>query len=72
MKKYKQSIQINKNMTDIFRLPCVDAIQKLGEDGFAVVLRYVKDYQGELRQYAFQGEWLCQDNDGCWFVLKDD
>lgn len=73
MSKYKYSIQIDRHYSDIFTLPCVDAIQKISNDtAFAVALRYVKDRNGELRKYAFDTEWLCQDNDGNWHVFTNE
>jgi hypothetical protein len=72
MAHYKQAIQIGSNMTDIFRLPCVDAIQKIDNgNSFVAVLRWVFDGSGYLRQFAFQGEWLCMDSEERWYVLTN-
>lgn len=70
-KKFKQSIQIDDHLTEIFRLPCVAAIKKINNSTFAVELRYVKDEYDNLRQLAFRGEWLHEDHDGNWFVTSD-
>lgn len=72
MAHFKQAIQIGDNMTDIFRLPCIDAIQKIDNgNSFAAVLRYVFDGNGGLRRFAFQGEWLCLDSEDQWHILTN-
>ncbi len=73
MMKLKYAMQIERHFGSIFKQPCVDAIQKISNDtAFAVALRYVTDSNGELRKFAFEKEWLCQDSESQWHVFSDE
>lgn len=63
--KYRQSIQIGRNVTDIMRLPCVDAVRK----SFTGVLVYQVNTFGTTPKYAREGDFICEDYDGDWYVI---
>lgn len=68
MRQYKQSIQIGNNVTDIMRMECVQGVFK----NFAGQLVYQVNCHQSSITYAGQGDWICQDHDGCWNVVTKD
>jgi len=70
--KFKQAIHIEgRNMYDVFRLPCVAAIHK------TVFGSIVYDLYGFVmadgsRNEAATGDWLCEDNEGKWYVMTNE
>ena len=66
--RIKQAIQLGSNITDIFNLPCVTAIQKQ-KGGYVASLK-INEYSKNKPQ-AFKGEWLCQLSNGKWFAMSD-
>lgn len=69
----KQRIQIKKDcVADIFNLPCVEGVKKTGKDRILVVMVKVRTAKGvPYTHYAFEGEWLVQDDKGIWYVEKN-
>lgn len=65
---YKQAIHIGTNVTDIMRLPCVIACFKQPRGGCTYL--YEIDTADNPR-YAAQGEWLCEDYNGEWHIVKE-
>ena len=65
MNRFKQTIQIGRNVTDIVKLPCVDAVRK----SFQGVLIYQVNTVGVTPRYAREGDFICQDQDGDWHVI---
>lgn len=63
MSRFRQSIQIGRNVTDIINLPCVDAVRK----SITGVLVYQVNTISSVR-YAREGDLLCEDYDGDWHV----
>lgn len=74
----KRAIQVGRNLSDIFNLPCVYQIVKSEDTGGIEVwiyLRYLRHEEEKRREYSFIahiGDWLCEDDDGLWRVLSDD
>ena len=69
--KFKQAIRIGQSIEGIFRLPCIAAIRKdifgaafydlygfIMHDGKSVVAR--------------EGDWLCEDYKGKWYLLTNE
>lgn len=64
-RKYIQKIQIGKNITDIFNLPCVRRIEKQ-PNGKPLFLVATGPDLNEL--HVNVGDWICQGNDGFWYL----
>ena len=60
----KQRIQIERNVTNIIKLPCVRAVEKQADGTLFYLL-----YGGQI---ARQGNWLVESLNGKWYVLPDD
>lgn len=63
-----------KNVNDIFRLPCVFGVRKDSCDDFVVMLfgdTRNMNVQWGSENVAHIGDWLCEDENGTWYVLKD-
>lgn len=71
MEKFRQRIQVGRNVTGIMRLPCVFSCYKEGGRGGIVYVLMEWDSDGN-RLEARQGDWLCEDYDGRWTVKKCD
>lgn len=76
MKRIVQAIQVdNKNIADIFKLPCVKGIDKTSDGSFFVKTfqKYTEECGEIAKQYlvATESDWLCQHDDGSWDVLTD-
>lgn len=76
--KIIQAIQVDgKNIADIFKLPCVESIEK-STDRRGVYVKTFTEYteEGEYitKRYfiAVDTDWLCQLQDGTWEVLDDE
>ena len=69
-KNYKTAIQIANNVTSIMRLPCIFSCHKEADGKFCYLL-YEWDEFGNYVQ-AYKGDWLCEDEEGKWCVLKED
>lgn len=67
MKKFKMTIQIGKNVTDIINLPCVESVRK----NFEQKLVYAVKTVCSSIYYAMEGDLICQDYDNSWHVLTD-
>lgn len=77
----KQAIQIGDNVTDIFRLPCIDSVHKdfvyVPEPHMTELYRLrinVFDLQ-HAKSPTFEGEkgdWLCETDDGKWMCLTNE
>ena len=63
---YKQSVKIGANITDIMCLPCVNACYKQSDKTFIFEIE-TRDFS----RFASQGEWLCEDYNGDWHIIKD-
>ena len=63
--KYKQKIRIGKHVQDLFRIEEVKGIGK--EIGGRVKIEIIAD--GKL-QWAYEGDWICQKEDGSWTIEK--
>ena len=74
---FRQAIQIGDNVTDIMKLRCVSYATK-NPPGFGIHYRLYAglmwDYREDLthKRIAFKGDWLCEDYDGLWHILKDE
>ena len=66
--EYKTAIQIGSNVTNIMKLPCIFSCHKEA-DGMLCYLLYDWDDDGNYIQ-AREGDWLCEDNQGKWCVIK--
>lgn len=66
--KYKQTIHIGNNITDIMNLPCVFSCHKDYQNNI-VYLLYNWDDDGRYVE-ARKGDWLCQDYEGYWHKLS--
>ena len=65
--QFRQTIQIGRNVTDIFNLPCVVRAEKLhnGTPLYLVITGADLD-----EKWANVGDRICQDYDGNWHVEK--
>ena len=81
MSNYKLSIQIDGNATNIMRLPCVAECYKgtdpqTGDEHLCYHLRggvYKRLDEYPFRStVAFQGDWLCLDQQGRWHCLTNE
>lgn len=68
--RYKQTIQIGDNVTDIMRLPCVSGCKKLDDKNGFEWLEY--QIKGSDSETAEKSDWLCEDYDGRWHCLSDE
>lgn len=69
---FKQTIQVDdKNIADIFRLPCVRAIWKAEDVKFKVEMELDILSQGSKSFIASPSDWLCQNYDRTWCILTD-
>lgn len=69
---FKQTIQVDdKNIADIFRLPCVRSIWKTEDSSFKVEIdiNCLKPQVGLF--VASPSDWLCENYDGTWCILTD-
>lgn len=77
--RFKQAVQIGDNVTDIINLRCINYVAKqpcfefLGYK-YHLYAGLMWDYKEDLshRHIAFKGDWLCEDHDGLWHILKDE
>lgn len=76
MSRFKQCIQVGRNINDVFGLPCVYGCHKftgIVPDGERYIfLVNVYSSQREISKVAYIGDWLCEDYDGRWHVLSDE
>ena len=75
MAHYKQAIQIGNNVTEIMKLPCVYSCSKeIWGIGKEIRLRYelTGNAQFAYRFNAYAGDWLCEDAEGTWHLLKNE
>ena len=74
--KYRQTIQIANNVSDILKLPCVSYVSKCAPDCTDYIYwlypSAMRDDSGDMthRHVARRGYWLCEDYDGKWTVTK--
>ena len=59
-----------KNLNDVFFLPCVLAIMKLDNDEPFLILCIERMSDGSY--YAVIGDWLVEEDDGKWHVEEGD
>lgn len=81
MKKYKQSIHIGANITDIMRLSCINKCEKevvernvyadLVEGPFATSHHLIFTYTLDDGRKAREGDWLLQDVCDHWHVMNE-
>lgn len=64
--KYKSKTKVDKNVQGIFSLECVRAIRK--SSLFGIVVKVMLD---GVEADAFEGDWICQKEDGRWTVESD-
>lgn len=79
--KFKQAVQIGDNVTDIMKLRCISYVSKNPQPpkGYEITYYYylypglMWDYREDLshKHVALKGDWLCEDYDGRWHILKD-
>ncbi len=79
--KFKQAVQIGDNVTDIMKLCCISFVGKNPQPpkGFEIPYYYhlypglMWDYREDLshKHVALKGDWLCEDYEGWWHILKD-
>lgn len=76
--KFKQAIQIGDNVTDIMKLRCVSYVSKnpaiiKGRYYYYLYPGLMWDYKEDRSHnyIAHTGDWLCEDYDGWWHILKD-
>lgn len=79
MERIVQAIQVDdKNIADIFKLPCVSEIRKDREKGMVQIWIYLHHLTKDPITYrkccflAYPSDWLCQYDDGSWEVLSND
>lgn len=70
MQKFKKCIKIERNMTDIFSLPCVIEVQKQ-VNGMPLYIIASVNNDRNIDDVAETGDWLCQDNNDHWQVVSD-
>ena len=74
----RQAIQINNNVTEIMKLPCVLSAQKRVVDGnYVIVYTLFGDttcasYKFGETIYANVGDWLIEGDDGNWTLVSDE
>lgn len=70
MEKYRQVIHVEgKSIEDIFYLPCILSVGKF--EG-SVVYYGLSDPDDALTGFSLRvGDYLCEDQEGRWSVLKD-
>lgn len=61
---YIMIIQIGRNVTDIMALPCVNSVRK----SFEGKLVYQVNTLSGSPKYAREGDYICKDKDGDWYV----
>ena len=64
--KYKQMIKVGRHIRNIFDLPCVNSVFKT-EKGLPLYEVYAQN-----AKWASVGQWLCEDEEGQWWVLDND
>ena len=73
-KKYIKRIKVDGRLTHcsgILSLPCVGEAIKGENDIVYYRLRYVRDPEdGDLAVFAFDGWWLCQDEQEQWWIER--
>lgn len=77
--KFKRVIQIGDNVTDIIKLKCVNYVSKQLPFEFTHSFCYhlyaglMHDYREDLshRCVAFKGDWLCEDEEGHWYIISN-
>ena len=69
--EFVTAIQIGKNITDIFRLPCIAAIRK---DIFGAVFYELYGFlmSDGRNAVAREGNWLCEDEKHRWHLLTNE
>lgn len=65
---YKQAIRIGDNITDVMRLPCVLACFKQSREKCNFLYEIETS---DFPHYAARGEWLCEDRNWEWHIVKD-
>ena len=68
MRTYKQCIHLEgKSINEVFALPCIVSIAKCKVSRRKKSIRYCLS-NGYV---AYVGDWLCEDENGNWYVLSD-
>lgn len=65
--KYRRKIKIGNNVTRIINLPCICGCKK--DNNSLVYFLFAWDEYGDMIE-AHPGDWLCEDYDGRWIVVK--
>lgn len=73
MGTFKQAIQVDNNITDIMRLPCVYGCYKIARLGREPMLAYLLNPECDVigQGPATMGNWLCEDYEGRWHLMTD-
>ena len=71
MTNFKQTIRIGRGIEGIFRLPCVAAVRKdiFGAAFFDLYGFIMHDGKNAV---ARQGDWICEDYKGKWWLLTNE
>lgn len=59
-------VEVGKHIQDIFPLECVSSIDKSADGKVRVMVR---EYNG-MYSWAYEGDFICQREDGLWMVVK--
>ncbi len=66
--RFKQSIRIGDNVTDILKLTCVTGVRKCDDkQGFEWL-----EYDLTDGSIAEKSDWLCEDYSGHWYAFDND
>ena len=74
--RYKQAIQVGRNITDIMALPCVIFCHKVNLNPMKVVYYLFGDTIASHLPWGYaviahEGDWLCEDYEGKWHLVTD-
>ena len=65
----KQALQVGKQPSmDIFNLPCVISLEKALANN-SIFFYFIMS--GDHKRIAITSDWICEDENGLWIVMKD-
>ena len=73
MMKFRQYVQVTSALSaigNIIKLPCVEGCYKLNGN-LVYGLGYVRTLGDCYANKATDGQWLCENTDGLWYLLED-